>query len=161
MSCDNLGYNLTALKFEKGAPTMEMMTIQVPKPLFERLERMAELSHRPVAEYIAQSLDLAALPSEASPALQAELANMIHLSDRALWDATQPSLSPAEDSRLRQFNHVAGERELSPDEQKELDRLLEGYYASVLRRARAFAILRMRGFAIPDNQHLPLELERA
>ncbi len=140
---------------------MEMMTIQVPKPLFERLERMAELPHRPVAEYIAQSLDLVTLPSEASPALQAELANMIHLSDRALWDATQPSLSPAEDSRLRQLNHVAGERELTPDEQKELDGLLEEYHASVLRRARAFATLQMRGFVIPTDQQLPLELERA
>jgi hypothetical protein len=160
MSCDNLGYNLNALKFEKGMPTMEMMTIKVPKPLFERLERMAELSHRPVAEYIIQSLDLAALPPEASPELQAELASMIHLADRALWDAAQPSLSPAEDSRLRQLNHVAGERELTLDEQKELDGLLEKYRASILRRARAFAILRMRGFAIPDDQQLPLELER-
>ena len=140
---------------------MEMMTIQVPKPLFERLERIAELSRRPVDEYIIQSLDLAAMPPEASPELQAELAAMIHLSDRALWDAAQPSLSPIEDSRLRQLNHVAGGRELAPDEQKELDRLLEKYQASVLRRARAFAILQMRGFAIPADQKLPLELERA
>ncbi len=31
---------------------MEMMTVQLPKPLFERLERAAKRLHRPVDEYI-------------------------------------------------------------------------------------------------------------
>ncbi|MBI2976554.1 MAG: hypothetical protein HYY33_06345 [Chloroflexi bacterium] len=34
------------------------MTVQLPKPLFERLERAAKRLHRPVDEYIIQSLDL-------------------------------------------------------------------------------------------------------
>lgn len=138
---------------------MEMATVQLPKLLFDRLARMAELAHRPVAEYIAQSLDVV-VPFDAPLEVQASLANMINLSDRALWDATQSALRSVEDNRLRQLNHVAGERDLNATEQAELDRLMEVYYFSVLQRARAFAILKLRGFTIPDDQKLPLEFER-
>jgi hypothetical protein len=139
---------------------MEMATIQLPKPLFDRLARMAEMANRPVAEYIAQSLDVT-VPLDAPPNVQAMLANMINLSDRALWDATQPSLQPMDDNRLRQLNHLTGERDLTAIEYVELNKLMDAYYSSVLQRARAFAILKLRGFTIPENQKLPLEFERA
>lgn len=141
--------------------TVQTLTIQLPGPLFERLSRTAELLHRPLEEYIVQSLDVNLLPPDLPPQLQAELLEMTSLSDEALQAATKPSLSPAEEVRLRQLNHTAGERRLSEVEERELDDLLEAYQRSVLKRARALAILKLRGYPIPPDEVLSADLERA
>jgi len=55
-----------------------------------------------------------------------------------------PSLSPAEQIRLSQLNHKAGERPLTQSEKAEQEYLLSAYHRSVLRRAKALAILAQR-----------------
>lgn len=79
------------------------------------------------------------------------LAAMHLLSDQALWSAAQPALSQAEQHRLRQLNHAAGERDLTAAEGEEQTALLESYHISVLRRAQALAILTQRGHEIPRH----------
>ncbi|MBI5293572.1 MAG: hypothetical protein HY872_16980 [Chloroflexi bacterium] len=138
---------------------MEMMTVQLPKRLFERLERAAKRLHRPVDEYIIQSLDLS-IPPELPVDWQAELEEMLYFNDEKLRQAAEPLFSPNEQKRLRELNYSAGERELTDAEQKEADALLEKYHFSTVRRARALAVLKMRGFALPLDQP-PLELDRA
>jgi hypothetical protein len=127
---------------------METMTLELPKPIFEKLIHMAELSHRPVVEYLSESLDLKVMP-DVPAEMQAELAQMIYLNDKALWDATQPVLSPKEVERLRELNRRLKESGLSTDETREIDALVLKYNFSTLRRARAFALLKLRGFTIP------------
>jgi hypothetical protein len=76
----------------------------------------------------------------------------MHLfSDEALWTAAQSSLSPAEQLRLRQLNRKAGER---PTEKAEQEKLLAAYYRSVLRQAKALAILAQRGHHLPVGTEL-------
>lgn len=84
--------------------------------------------------------------------LPVDLANGLSVmqvfSDEALWAAAQPSLSPAEQTHLSQFNHAARERSLTEAETSEQEHLLAAYNRSVLRRAQALAILRRRGYPI-------------
>ncbi len=133
-----------------------MVSVQVPEPIYRRLRRVAELTYRSVEDVLTTTVD-AALP--AAPDLPSDLADdlaaMVMFSDDVLWTATESSLSAAEQRRLRQLTHAGGRRSLSVAESAEMQRLLDMYDRSVLRRAKALAILAQRGYELPDRSDLP------
>lgn len=90
---------------------MATMTIAVhiPEPLFQRLKRAVELTHRSVEEVTATSLAVA-LPAEENLPLDIanELAVLPLFNDDVFMSATAPSFSPTEQYRLNQLNAVAG-----------------------------------------------------
>jgi hypothetical protein len=135
--------------------TTQTVSVQVPEPIFRKLKRAADVTCRPVEEVLAATLN-AALPEPSGlpPELADELASMYLFSDDALWAATEPSLSPAEQRRLGQLNRIAGERSLTKAEKAEQEQLLAAYHRSVLRRAQALAILTQRGHPIPTETEL-------
>jgi len=126
------------------------IAVHIPESLFHKLKRAADLTHRSVEDVTVTSLE-AALPVEQNlpPDVANELAALHLFSDEALWAATIPSLSPTEEYRLNQLNTVAGERDLTPAEEAEQQSLITAYHRSVLRRAKALAILAQRGHSIP------------
>jgi hypothetical protein len=124
----------------------ETVSVGLPKSIFVKLERVAEITHRSVEDVLASTLDAVLVaPADLPDDLANELAAMQVFSDEALWAAAQPSLSPAEQVRLGQLNHAAGERALTEAEASEQEHLLAAYNRSVLRRAQSLAILRQRG----------------
>jgi hypothetical protein len=140
--------------------TMGAVNIQLPEPVFRKLQKAADLTHRSVEELLAATVN-ATLPEspDLPDDLADELAAMHLLSDEALWAATEPSMSPAEQRRLNQLNHTAGERPLTRAEEAEHTQLLAAYHRSILRRAKAFAILAQRGHPIPTDTTSPAETE--
>jgi hypothetical protein len=124
------------------------ITVTLPEVTFQRLEQAAQLAHRSVDEMLATTIDAILA---VSPQLANEWAAMHLLSDEALWQATQPTFTPAEQKRLRELNHWAGERELSTQEMREQAALLEAYQRSIVRRSQAIAILKLRGHSIPQD----------
>ena len=127
-----------------------MIPIQLPEPLFQRLKCAADLTHRSVEDIAAAALEAALpLPPDLPPDIANELAAMHLFSDEALWAATAPSFSPTEEYRLNQLNSAAAERTLTPTESAEQHSLITAYRHSVLRRAKAFAILAQRGHRLP------------
>ncbi len=131
-----------------------LVTIEVPEPLYRRLQGAAAAAHRTVADVLTSAVTVALPPSPDLPApLAAELAEMIWLSDDALRAATQPAFTAQHQERLALLNATADERRLSIAEQQERLRLVDAYEYAVLRRAQAFAILQRRGHAIPDYGH--------
>ncbi len=126
------------------------IAVHIPESLFQKLKRAAELTHRSVEEVTMTSLE-AALPvmPNLPPDVGNELAAMHLLSDDALWAATLPSFSPTEEARLNQLNTMAGERDVTPAEEAEQHTLITAYHRSVLRRAKALAILAQRGHRLP------------
>ncbi len=127
----------------------QTITLSLPEPVLRKLQRAALLTYRSVDEVVATTIDAVLVAPEGLPAeLADELAAMHLLSDDALWAAARPSLSPAEQERLQQLNHLAGERDLSPAETAEQQALLESYHRSVLRRAQALSVLAQRGHSI-------------
>lgn len=138
------------------------IAVQLPESAFRKLQRAAELTYRSVDDVLVSTIDAAlTAPPDLPPDLANELGAMRLLSDDALWAAVQPSLSPAEQHRLRQLNHIAGERSLTEAEAAEQTALIEAYHRSVLRRAQALAILTQRGYSIPreDLLHVPFDDE--
>ncbi len=130
--------------------TISMVPVQLPEPLVERLKRAADLTHRSVEEIAAASLEAVLPPApNLPPDIADELAAMYLFSDEALWAAAAPSFSPSEEQRLDQLNAAAGERGLTPAEEAEQQSLIAAYRRSVLRRAKALAILAQRGHDIP------------
>ena len=126
------------------------VTIQISEPLYRRLQRVAQISKRPVEEVLSTTLAIALPPfPDLSEALAGELAEMIWMSDRGLWAATHPTFSPEEQDRLTALNDLNDERTLAEQEEEERIRLLAAYDRSVLRRSQAFAILARRGHPIP------------
>jgi hypothetical protein len=127
-----------------------MIPVQLPDVLFQRLKRAAELTHRSVEDIAITTLEAALPPTPDVPdEIADELAAMHLFSDDALWAATAPGFSASEECRLAQLNGAAGERELTPAEDTEQQRLIGAYRRAVLRRAKALAILAQRGHRIP------------
>lgn len=123
--------------------------MKLPSPVIEKLRRAAELTYRSVDEVLASTIDATLIAPPGLPDdLAGELAAMRLLSDQALQSAVYPSLSPANQQRLRQLNQAAGERALTAAEAVEQADLLDAYQRSVVRRAQALAILAERGYPI-------------
>lgn len=127
-----------------------MIPVALPESLVRRLKRAADLTHRSVEELAATSLEAVLPPVADIPSdIGDDLAAMQLFSDEALWAAAEPSLSPSEELRLNQLNTAAGERNLTPAEEAEQSELILAYRRSVLRRAKALAILAQRGHQLP------------
>lgn len=129
--------------------TTPTMMLEVPEPVFRRLQHIAEITHRSIQDVLVSTVNMA-LPSEADlPAEVAdELAAMSMFNDDALWAAVESSLSSSQQRRIRQLNETADTRSLTHAEEKELAQLLDAYDRAVLRRARALALLAHRGYDI-------------
>jgi hypothetical protein len=133
-----------------------MVSIQIPDTLFRKLKRAADLTHRPLEEIVATSLEATLPAASGLPAEVAdELAAMQVYSDAALRAAAEPSMSRAEQRRLEQLNSSAGERTLTAAEAKEQQALITAYDRSVLRRAKAMAILAQRGHDVSEFLQVP------
>ena len=140
--------------------TQQMIAIEIPGGLFQQLKQKAEFMHRPVEELVAEALAVAVPPVEGlPPELAVELDAMSNYSDDALWAATRPSISATERARLEQLNALAGERQLSEVEKHEQSQLLQAWRRSMVRRARAFAILKLRVHPLPSADALKAEIE--
>ena len=139
----------------------ETVTIEIPSNLFESLKQKANFMHRPVEDLVVQTLSVAAPPADLSPELVIELEAMLNFSDDALWAATKPSISETERVRLEQLNTLAGTRPLSEAEKKEQSQLLQAWQRSMTRRAKAFAILKLRGHPLPTVDELKAGIEQA
>lgn len=137
------------------------VAVRLPKLTYRKLQRAAELTYRTVDDILASAVE-SSLPTIADvpPELAEELTALHLFSDEALWAATKPIFSPAEQARLSQLNQTAGERgerDLTAVEIAEQETLLAAYHRSVLRRAQALAILSQRGHAVTlDDLPLPV-----
>ena len=137
------------------------ITIEIPGSLFQSLKQKADFMHRPVEDLVIQTLAIAAPPADLPPGLAIELEAKLNFSDDALWAATKPSISATERARLEQLNSLTGTRLLSEVEKEEQSQLLSAWQRSMARRARAFAILKLRGHPLPTAEELKAEVEQA
>lgn len=140
----------------------QAMTITIPDSLFQMLKHKAQIMHRPVEDLVVQTLTVAVSPvADVPPDLMLELDAMVNFRDDALWAATKPSFSSTERARLERLNALAGERPLSEAEKREQSQLLQAWQRSMAKRARAFAILKLRGHPLPSVDELKAEVEQA
>ncbi len=128
--------------------------VTIPERLYRRLQAVAKHTNRAISDVLIDSAETLLPIENADTALPAEvvdeLAAMRLFSDEALWQATEPTLSPEQQARLSELTKLQGERTLTPAEQNELTKLLAEYDRSVLHRAQALALLSVRGHTLPD-----------
>jgi pyruvate-formate lyase len=124
--------------------TRVMVTLQ--DDVYRRVERLAQLTRRDVADLLADTTTLAlpplAVSAEAVPAITS-------LSDEEVLGLTELQMAPEQDRRLSALLQRQQERALSTAEQTELLMLMQVYQEGVLRKAQALHEAVRRGLRTP------------
>lgn len=137
--------------------TLATVPVDVPKHIYTRLKNSATIAKRTVEDVLTSAVSIALPPSPDLPDdIADELAEMIWLSDEALWDQTNPTFTREQQDRLAELNHTNDQRTPTPDECEEQKTLLAAYERSVLLRAQAYNILSRRGHTIPRYPDLAI-----
>ena len=128
---------------------MAHINLELPTSTYRRLEKKAKQSAKSVTELVQDLIlrEAADLP-ELSAEVEAEISSFNHLTNETLALIAQSTITSDQQQRLAELNSDAGERELSTAEKDQQAQLLEAYQRSILRRAKATAILKQRGFHI-------------
>ena len=129
----------------------QTINLELPEDVYHRLEALAALTHRPLAEVLVQTLRgnlpvaLADLPAEQRELVQ----DLLALDDEALWAVARTTLPRTTWRRHRHLLDKAAADALTPGEQGELASLRDATDRFVIRRSVALALLRWRGHTIP------------
>lgn len=134
---------------------MGAYSVDLPKELYQRLQRQAASERRTVDEWVQQvlvrQLPVAiAIEDELSPLLKDELRAMAQLSDDALWALLKNMLSSGQQDELELLSEIASERDLTEEEATRRQELLRQYHEVMLRRAHAAVLLQSRGYDVSD-----------
>lgn len=126
--------------------TSQSVTLRLPDPIMHRARQSAEALQRPLEEVLAALLN-ASLPEmeEVPPDMQAELLRMTWLSDKELWEAAHSRMPHKDQEQMRYLAELQAQRPLAPHEQEPLEALRREYGRVTLRKARAYALLSLRG----------------
>jgi hypothetical protein len=125
---------------------MTTITLTLPERIMEQAQQAAAALQRPVEEVLSDLL-VAVLPTtqDVPDDMQAELVRMTWLESQELWRIAREQMSAAVQEQLQQLTHLQGQRLLTPDEQAQLDALRQDYGRMTLLKARAYALLSLRG----------------
>lgn len=125
---------------------MQNITLQLPETTMRRAQRVANVLQHPLQQVLADML-AAALPDvdDAPVMLQAELARMTWLSNQDLWTIARSAMSHQQQMQMQILVEFQSQRPLTPEEQAALESLREEYGRVTLRKARAYALLSLRG----------------
>ncbi|NUQ77798.1 MAG: hypothetical protein HUU21_30040 [Polyangiaceae bacterium] len=136
----------------------QAVTVSLPSPLYERLARRAQRTHRSIEAELVDAI--ATLPDEPDelPADMAEAIAALHLlEDGDLWRAARHCLAAEKADRIEEL-HTKRQREgLSTSESEALAMLMKEYTRIMLVRSRAAAILKERGHDVTGllGEHEP------
>jgi hypothetical protein len=124
--------------------TRVVVTLQ--DDIYERVERLAQLTSRDVSELLADTISLSLPPLH----LSAEpVKGIAALSNEEVLELSNLRLSPKQDRRLSTLLHKQQERDLSTREQTELLALMACYQEGLLRKAQALHEAVRRGLREP------------
>jgi len=132
----------------------QTVAIHMPDPLYQRLQRLAKASRRPLENLVVQTLDanVPTLPENLPQSVQEELASLELLSDEELWQVAESQYDTQRVySRLLQKNS----REMLTDvEQTQLNKHYDAVNRLTLRKAYAYVLLKWRGHRLPSLAEL-------
>ena len=118
--------------------------ISLPDAVYQRAQRLAQVSHRGIAEVLVDTLtcSLPVLEPRGEPSLS-------ELSDAAIVALTHLQLAPYEDQRLSRLLDQQQAGELTDAERAELWTLMQRYQVGLLRKAQALREAVQRGLRKP------------
>src|SRR4051812_356230 len=125
---------------------VQAVTVNLPGPLYERLARRANRTHRTVeAELVDAVATLPDVPDEL-PVGMAEAISALHLlEDEELWRAARQSLPLEKATDIEELHFKRQKEGLSAPEVESLSTLMKEYTRIMLVRSRSAALLKQRG----------------
>ena len=124
------------------------VVLTLPDEVYQRAERLAQLTGRAVADALADALALFLPPFNPLSTLGKPV---IELTDEEVLILTELQMTPAQDETLSALLHSQQAGEISDTERAELCALLQLYQEGLLRKAQALREAVRRGL------HEPLE----
>jgi len=124
------------------------VTLHLPEAVLERAKDAAQVLEHPLEEVLVSMLE-AILPDveDVPHDLQTDLTRMILLSDQELWDAANSAMVDDDQEELQRLSGLRAEGSINASEQEMRESLRQEYGRVTLRKARAYALLSMRGGA--------------
>jgi hypothetical protein len=125
---------------------MTTITLTLPEWAMDQVQQAAATLKRPVEEVLRDLLVAVLPPLHDAPAdMQEELTCMTWLDSPNLWRIARGQLPAEAQEQMQQLSQLQGTRSLTPKEQTQLDMLRQEYGRMTLRKARAHALLSLRG----------------
>lgn len=126
--------------------TIQNITLHLPRTIVQRASQAANVLQRPLEEVIISVLATAFPDVEDVPLdMRAELARMTWLGDQELWAIAHSAMAEEQQEQMCHLARLQTERPLTQGEQDTLDALRQEYGRVTLRKARAYALLSLRG----------------
>ncbi len=133
---------------------MSSITLTLPDNTLDQAQQAAQVLQRPVEQLLSDMLTAVLPPlDDVPPDLQKELAEITWLSNSELWEIAREQLSPADQENLQQLSQIS---QPTAVQVAQLDDLRRAYGRVTLRKARAYALLSLRGGTHLLNQSSPL-----
>ena len=125
------------------------ITITLPDEVYHRVERLAQLTSRNIADVVTDAIQL----SIPAVSLQNELIESVSaLSDEQVMALTQLQMEPEQDQRLSDLLDRQQEGIITEAEQIELSSLMQIYQEGLLRKATALKEAVQRRLMEPLNK---------
>jgi len=127
---------------------METITLTLPEKTISDAQQAATALQRPLEDVLSDML-AAVLPkvADAPEEMQAELSAMTWLDTETLWATARSEMTVENQTSLQQLTEQQDERPLTAKEQEKLEKLRDEYGRITLLKARAYALLSLRGGA--------------
>jgi hypothetical protein len=128
-----------------------MTAIEIPPALYHRLQRIAELTHRPVDELVLRTLEAGVppLPEDLPEAMRADLLALEALDDEALWQVAESQLDFNDSARQGALLEKNSAGTITPAERQALADLRYAADRLMLQKAYASVLLKWRGHRLP------------
>ena len=125
---------------------MQSVTLHLSEAVMRRAKRAADALQHPLEEVLSATL-AAALPDveDAPTDMRPDLARMTWLSDQDLWAIARSTMPDDQQVQLQYLTELQAQRSLTQEDQEKLEALRQEYGRITLRKARAYALLSMRG----------------
>ena len=138
----------------------QIVTLELPKMLWEWAERTAAVTQRPVEKVLVDSLSATMPPplDDVPGEFREKLVLLETKNDADLWAITRLRMLP---KLLRQYDNLLEknrEGTLTVEEQRKLEQLRKNAECIMLMRARAFVLLQWRGYRLPTVDELEKHL---
>ena len=131
----------------------QTITLELPDPLYRTVCTLAQVTKRPLAEILQESLAHTLPPLDDVPPEAAEtLARMSTMDDVALWQASTVAMPESQQEALQALLDGQSTGELQPADVVRLQELTDEYGRLLVRQAHAWLLLARRGYALPLQQ---------
>ncbi len=136
--------------------TVQTIAIQMPQPLYRRIERLAKLTRRPLENIVVQTLDssVPALPDDLPEKMRRNLLALESLNDDALWRVARSMSSPKQRKQINLLLEKNRLGTITKPERVTLAQLRRGADQLMLRKAYAYVLLKWRGHRLPTLTEL-------